>query len=85
MASLNLNNTAASLQQQRQAESRNPLYGNSAPSGEPLAAPQPTRASSGMWTPDMGIRFGAAGEASSGSGSGAKDSRWDPAKGMKFS
>ncbi|KAB8215890.1 pH-response regulator protein palA/RIM20 [Aspergillus novoparasiticus] len=48
------------------------------PRDEPLTAPQPTRANTrpsmapGVWSPDMGIRFGAQGT-------------WDPSKGVKFS
>ncbi|PYI10339.1 BRO1-domain-containing protein [Aspergillus sclerotiicarbonarius CBS 121057] len=47
------------------------------PRPEPMAAPQPTRANAhpamtpGIWSPDMGIRFGGG--------------QWDPSKGVKFS
>ncbi|KAL2836242.1 BRO1-like domain-containing protein [Aspergillus pseudoustus] len=53
---------------------------------EPLTAPQPTRSvpqmTPGMWSPEMGIRFGA-GATSQGHGHGQQT--WDPSKGMKFS
>jgi len=96
MSALNFN-TAASLHQQKQAETRKsaaiPLAGQ-ALNDAPLAAPQPTRGAaashaSGMWAPDMGIRFGGApggqakDAASNGSDGGTKG--WDPTKGMKFS
>ena len=97
MSSLNLN-TAASLHQQKQAESRSSTYHAGKPPIEvPLAAPQPTRttaaAASGMWTPDAGIRFGTAPASQNGAASGpggatggkTSDGRWDPSKGMKFS
>jgi programmed cell death 6-interacting protein len=89
MSSLNLN-TAASLHQQKQAESRSQSYqAGRAPAAAPLAAPKPTRASaaaaSGMWTPDAGIRFGAPTGQGGASGNGQTDDRWDPSKGMKFS
>ena len=47
------------------------------PRAEPMAAPQPTRANArpamtpGIWSPEMGIRFGGG--------------QWDPSKGVKFS
>lgn len=67
------------------------------PRAEPMAAPMPTRASvappqvaaapipnptPGMWTPEMGIKFGNASSAAPGPTNG--DNRWDPSKGMKF-
>ncbi|KAI9829089.1 MAG: pH-response regulator protein palA/rim20 [Thelocarpon impressellum] len=62
MSALSLNHShSASLQQQRQNQQPPPP----APSSPPLAAPLPTRASgmaspatAGMWTPEMGIKFG---------------------------
>ncbi|KAI9805487.1 MAG: hypothetical protein M1825_000738 [Sarcosagium campestre] len=52
-----------SLQQQRHRPTEQPSYDSQAPVGEPLAAPVPTRnaalTAAGMWTPDMGIKFGA--------------------------
>ncbi|PGH08274.1 hypothetical protein AJ79_06061 [Helicocarpus griseus UAMH5409] len=80
---------------------------------EPLTAPQPTRASivpppstmplpvgmAGMWSPEMGIRFGGSPAGGGGGGSGvqtqaqtqAQDQtlptpgRWDPSRGVRFS
>ncbi|XHG00562.1 hypothetical protein AWENTII_003998 [Aspergillus wentii] len=54
---------------------------------EPLTAPQPTRApvappavpTPGMWTPEMGIRFGGA------PASGRQPGKWDPSQGVRFS
>ena len=54
-----------SLQDQRERESLRSQYNaTKAASGEPLAAPMPTRSNppapaGGMWTPDMGIKFSA--------------------------
>ncbi|RMJ26435.1 hypothetical protein PHISP_02707 [Aspergillus sp. HF37] len=53
--------------------------------GEPLTAPQPTRApvapppvpTPGMWSPEMGIRFGGGGSSRPGV--------WDASKGVRFS
>ena len=54
-----------SLQDQKQRETLRSHYSAKAPASEPLAAPTPTRApvappaaSLGMWTPDVGIKFG---------------------------
>jgi len=89
MSSLNLQ--ASSLQQQRHAESQNPQYGAAVHAEEPLTAPTPTRAvgpTTGMWTPEVGIRFGGAAPATlarSRPEAGApQDGRWDAAKGLKF-
>ncbi|KAL3437750.1 pH-response regulator protein palA/RIM20 [Aspergillus tetrazonus] len=50
----------------------------------PLTAPQPTRSvpqvTPGMWSPEMGIRFGPGGTTAQQS-----QQTWDPSKGMKFS
>jgi programmed cell death 6-interacting protein len=50
----------------------------------PLTAPQPTRSvpqvTPGMWSPEMGIRFGLGGATAQQS-----QQTWDPSKGMKFS
>jgi programmed cell death 6-interacting protein len=57
---------------------------------EPLTAPQPTRSvpqmTPGMWSPEMGIRFGggAPGGLSHSQGH-AQQQTWDPSKGVKFS
>ncbi|KAA8649189.1 putative pH signal transduction protein PalA [Aspergillus tanneri] len=68
-----------------------PSASTSPPRSEPLTAPQPTRANAmapGVWSPEMGIRFGA-GQAASGpgvgSGPGSGPGIWDPSKGVKFS
>lgn len=79
------------LQQQRQADAQNPQYAAAAHADEPLAAPTPTRAnappSAGMWTPDVGIRFGGVptttGNARPSNGP-PQDGRWDPTQGLKF-
>ena len=92
MSSLSIQQTNSnSLQQQRQADAQDPQYGVDAHADAPLTAPTPTRASvgphSGMWTPDVGIRFAgvptAPGHARPANGP-PQDSRWDPAKGLKF-
>ena len=65
MSALNLSQ-ASSLQDQKQRESLRSHYSAKAPSSEPLTAPTPTRAAvqppsapaSGMWSPEMGIKFG---------------------------
>ncbi|KAL2816108.1 BRO1-like domain-containing protein [Aspergillus granulosus] len=53
---------------------------------EPLTAPQPTRGvpqmTPGMWSPEMGIRFG---PGASGQTPGQGQQTWDPSKGVKFS
>ncbi|OJJ53072.1 hypothetical protein ASPSYDRAFT_62270 [Aspergillus sydowii CBS 593.65] len=53
---------------------------------EPLTAPQPTRGvpqvTPGMWSPEMGIRFG---PSSSGTQQQSHPQTWDPTKGVKFS
>lgn len=53
---------------------------------EPLTAPQPTRGvpqmTPGMWSPEMGIRFGPSG---SGTQQQSHPQTWDPTKGVKFS
>lgn len=92
MSSLGLQQAASSsLQQQKQADAQDPHYGASAHAEEPLTAPTPTRASmpptAGMWTPEVGIRFGGPPTASGNprpSGGPPQDGRWDPAQGLKF-
>jgi programmed cell death 6-interacting protein len=57
----------------------------SRPPEEPLTAPQPTRApvappavpTPGMWSPEMGIRFG-------GGNSRGQPGQWDPSDGIRF-
>jgi programmed cell death 6-interacting protein len=86
MSSLNLQ--SSSLEQQKHAEAQNPQYGIGAHVEEPLAAPTPTRASigphTGMWTPEVGIKFGTAPGKTRPVNGPSQDGRWDPAKGLKF-
>jgi programmed cell death 6-interacting protein len=92
MSSLNLQQAnSSSLNQQRQVDAQHAQYGASAHAEEPLTAPTPTRASAGpqtgMWTPDVGIRFAGvpttSGNARPSNGP-SQDGRWDPTKGLKF-
>lgn len=92
MSSLGLQRaTSTSLKQQKQADAQDPQYGANAHAEEPLTAPTPTRASvppqAGMWTPEVGIRFGGvpttSGNARPSNGP-PQDGRWDPAQGLKF-
>lgn len=73
----------------------------SRPAAEPLTAPLPTRANvapppvanAGVWSPEMGIRFGglmpAPGNTQPGRGGpkqgGAGPGTWDPSSGVRFS
>ncbi|KAF2185399.1 BRO1-domain-containing protein [Zopfia rhizophila CBS 207.26] len=91
MSSLNLQANSSNLQQQRHAESQNPQYGVDARAEEPLTAPTPTRASvpppTGVWAPEVGIRFAGAPTASGNSrpvNGPPQDGRWDPTKGLNF-
>ncbi|CBX91926.1 similar to pH-response regulator protein palA/RIM20 [Plenodomus lingam JN3] len=83
--------TSTSLQQQKQADAQDPQYGANAHAEEPLTAPTPTRASippqAGMWTPEVGIRFGGVPTTSGNSrpsNGPPQDGRWDPVQGLKF-
>lgn len=79
-----------------------PLPSRPVMAGEPLTAPQPTRASavpppvatSGIWSPEMGIRFGGAPAPASAApsstqpqtpGSAPMQGKWDPSRGVRFS
>ncbi|KAJ9192145.1 hypothetical protein DTO021D3_5532 [Paecilomyces variotii] len=79
-----------------------PLPSRPVMTGEPLTAPQPTRASavpppvatSGIWSPEMGIRFGGAPAPASAApsstqpqtpGSAPMQGKWDPSRGVRFS
>ena len=69
--------TSAHLQDQKERESLRSHYQLPASAEEPLTAPTPTRATvaapssvSGMWTPEMGIKF-SSGPMAQGSGEGA--------------
>ncbi|PSN64040.1 pH-response regulator protein-like protein palA/RIM20 [Corynespora cassiicola Philippines] len=92
MSSLNLQQAnSSSLLQQREADAQNPQYGQDAHAEEPLAAPTPTRASvgphTGMWTPEVGIRFGGVPTTTGNTrpvNGPPQDGRWDPSKGLKF-
>jgi programmed cell death 6-interacting protein len=92
MSSLGLQHaTSNSLHQQKQADAQHPQYGASAHAEAPLAAPTPTRANvpppSGMWTPEVGIKFGGVPTASGNARPSAgppQDGRWDPTQGLKF-
>lgn len=67
MSAMTLNDTNATLQRQKQQEASRPPPPQSL-GDEPLTAPQPTRApappppppgpTAGIWTPEMGIKFG---------------------------
>lgn len=73
----------------------------SRPAAEPLTAPLPTRANvapppvanAGVWSPEMGIRFGGLmptpGNTQPGRGGGPKQGAgpgtWDPSNGVRFS
>lgn len=92
MSSLSLQQANAhALQQQKRADAQNPQYGAEAHAEEPLTAPTPTRANvpppSGMWTPDVGIKFGSvpttSGNARPSNGP-AQTGPWDPSKGLNF-
>lgn len=82
---------STALKQQQREDAQDPQYGANAHAETPLAAPTPTRASlpatGGMWTPDVGIRFGdvptASGHTRPSNGP-PQDGRWDPAQGLKF-
>lgn len=78
LSSLSLT-TSAHLQDQKERESLRSHYQLPASADEPLTAPTPTRATvaapppvSGMWTPEMGIKFSSGPSAQkSGEGAGA--------------
>ncbi|OAL48689.1 BRO1-domain-containing protein [Pyrenochaeta sp. DS3sAY3a] len=92
MSSLSLQQaTSNSLQQQKRADAQNPQYGADAHADAPLTAPTPTRAGvpppAGMWSPEVGIKFGGV-PTTSGTTRPAngpsQDGRWDPTQGLKF-
>ncbi|KAF2759602.1 BRO1-domain-containing protein [Pseudovirgaria hyperparasitica] len=88
MASLSLDN-AHVLKEQKKAEARSESYAANQPPveapAEPLTAPTPTRANAGpvagMWTPEMGIKFG---DGQSAGSKPLKDARWNASNGLKF-
>jgi programmed cell death 6-interacting protein len=64
MSAMTISDTSATLQRQKHHEASRPPPPQ-LPAHEPLTAPQPTRAlvaspgpNAGMWTPEMGIKFG---------------------------
>lgn len=92
MSSLSLQQaTSNSLHQQKRADAQNPQYGADAHADAPLTAPTPTRAGvpppAGMWSPEVGIKFGGvpttSGTARPANGP-SQDGRWDPTQGLKF-
>ncbi|KAI9731745.1 MAG: pH-response regulator protein palA/rim20 [Cirrosporium novae-zelandiae] len=107
MSALNLNNLNTinrdNLRHVQQPEDARPLPGSTAPVREPITAPMPTRApiqiptpaAGGMWTPDMGIKFGASPAQTEGSPAPSvvsvpppgqvKGRAWDPSRGLRFS
>lgn len=108
MAQMSLQNANhANLRQQKQQDNllQQQKPRNNAPRSEPLTAPVPTRANvapppvaaaspvPGIWTPELGIKFGGVPGASAAAPAGSdgtpthgqhRDNRWDPAKGMQF-
>lgn len=98
MAALNISSHHP-IHQQQPIQSQPPAP--QPPAAQPLTAPQPTRANAalpppvtntgGIWSPDMGIRFGgplpAPGSTQPGrqGNAGASAGTWDPSKGMRFS
>ncbi|KAL2013934.1 hypothetical protein VTN00DRAFT_1459 [Thermoascus crustaceus] len=60
---------------------------------EPLTAPQPTRASiapppvatAGLWSPEVGIKFGGPAAPAQNQGRGQAPGKWDPSHGVRFS
>ncbi len=97
MSSLNISQTNA-LQHQKQQENHQPPYDTRAPTAKPLTAPLPTRAAvalppaanPGMWTPEMGIKFGGPAQANNVQqpqpqpGPKARGGQWDPSRGLQF-
>lgn len=97
MSSMNLGQTTSSLQQQKHQEHHRPPPPRSM-GHEPLAAPLPTRANPGppmpvpgMWTPEVGIKFGGPPPQAHGNPHVAPypqtrpDHQWDPKNGVRFS
>lgn len=99
MSALNLSQTNA-LQDQKQRENLRSHYSARAPSSEPLTAPIPTRAAvpppapaPGMWTPEAGIKFGAAPPPQQQNGNvhnpaypstRSRGGQWDVSQGVRF-
>lgn len=77
LSSLSLSSTTAHLQDRKERESLRAQYEPPPSTNEPLTAPTPTRVAvasqppvSGIWNPEMGIKFGG-GPAAHGLGDGA--------------
>ena len=97
MAGLSIQQTTQNLQEQKQRESQRGEYSAKAPAGEPLTAPTPTRATapslpavqqpqSGVWNPEIGIKFGAPPpNGVGGAERQVKGGQWDAGKGVRFS
>lgn len=102
MSALNISHTT-SLQDQKQREGLRSHYSAKAPDSEPLPAPVPARApvqpppvpSSGMWNPEMGIKFGGAPPPQQPATNGvvhnpaypstrARGGQWDANQGVRF-
>src|SRR6186713_492663 len=97
MSSLSIAQTT-SLQDQKERENLRAQYSAKAPNEEPMPAPVPTRISmvppapvAGMWTPEMGIKFGGpAPPPPPGSNvhnpayPAAKTGQWSPNRGINF-
>jgi hypothetical protein len=88
MQNLNLDQVQK-LQRQKHQQQQAPPTQIQSPQ-DPIPAPQPQRAT-GMWTPDMPIKFSMGGDASGGQQYDAQadmgqkmDGRWDPSKGVRF-
>ena len=97
MAGLSIQQTTQNLQEQKQRESQRGEYSAKAPAEEPLTAPTPTRATapslpavqqpkSGVWNPEIGIKFGAPPpNGVGGAERQVKGGQWDAGKGVRFS
>ncbi|KAI9676278.1 MAG: pH-response regulator protein palA/rim20 [Trizodia sp. TS-e1964] len=96
MASLNISQTTT-LHKQREAENERRPYATLPPAQDPLTAPVATRASyalpptaAGMWSPEMGIKFGSIPSSNPRSmhpNEGpipATNAAWEPSRGLKF-
>lgn len=105
MSALNISQ-ASSLQDQKQREGLRSHYNAKAPASEPLTAPVPTRAavqpppaaaqSSGMWNPEMGIKFAGVTTPHQAKANGnvhnpaypnamGRGGQWDVSQGVRFS
>jgi programmed cell death 6-interacting protein len=97
MSALSLTKSTA-LQEQKEREELRSQYNTKAPQTEPLAAPVPTRApvtlpTPGMWSPEVGIKFGSPAQVPVGSANAHNPAypsaqmqagRWDPNQKIRF-